>query len=95
MTQRKYKTWSVPYYMADAMAGFDASSTDPLLNKAVQNFDFTAVVNAFDQASGANTTFMHWSPPAACWRHTSPAAIPRHWAVIWRTSTGRTAASPV
>ena len=47
--------------MADAMAGFDATSTDPLLNQAVQNFDFTAVANAFDQARGTSATFMHWS----------------------------------
>ena len=47
--------------MADAMAGFDAASTDPLLNQAVQNFDFTAIANAFDQARGTSATLMHWS----------------------------------
>ena len=47
--------------MTDAMAGFDATSTDPLLNQAVQNFDFTAIANAFDQARGTSATFMHWS----------------------------------
>ncbi|WP_190274105.1 beta strand repeat-containing protein [Gallionella capsiferriformans] len=47
--------------MADAMAGFNATSTDPLLNQAVQNFNFTAVANAFDQARGTSATFMHWS----------------------------------
>lgn len=47
--------------MADVMAGFNATSTDPLLNQAVQNFDFTAVANAFDQARGTSATFMHWS----------------------------------
>ncbi|MDO8350944.1 MAG: calcium-binding protein, partial [Gallionella sp.] len=47
--------------MADAMAGFDATSTDPLLNRAVQNFDFTAIANAFDQVRGTSATFMHWS----------------------------------
>jgi len=47
--------------MADAMAGFDAASTDPLLNQAVQNFDFIAIANAFDQARGTSATFMHWS----------------------------------
>jgi len=43
--------------MAEAMAGFDQGSTDPLLNQAVQNFDFTAIVNAFDQAGN----LAHWS----------------------------------
>ena len=47
--------------MADAMAGFDAASTDPLLNQAVQNFDFIAIANAFDQARGTSAIFMHWS----------------------------------
>jgi len=47
--------------IADAMAGFDGASTDPSLNKSIQNFDFTAIVNEFDQASGANANFMHWS----------------------------------
>ncbi len=47
--------------MADALAAFNPASSDPLLNQAVQNFDFTAIVNAFDQARGANSTFMHWS----------------------------------
>ncbi len=47
--------------MADAMAGFNATSTDPLLNQAVQNFDFTAIVASFDQARGTSETFMHWS----------------------------------
>jgi len=47
--------------MADAMAGFDPASGDPLMNRAVQNFDFTAIVNAFDQAHGGSATYMHWS----------------------------------
>jgi Ca2+-binding RTX toxin-like protein len=47
--------------MADAMAAFDVASGDPLYNQAVQNFDFTAVVNAFDQARGGSATYLHWS----------------------------------
>jgi Ca2+-binding RTX toxin-like protein len=47
--------------MADAIAGFDRASSDPLLNKSIQNYDFTAIVNAFDQASGSSGSFMHWS----------------------------------
>jgi Ca2+-binding RTX toxin-like protein len=47
--------------MADAMAGFNASSADPLLNQAVQNFDFTAIAANFDQARGTSATLMHWS----------------------------------
>jgi Ca2+-binding RTX toxin-like protein len=46
--------------VADAIAGFDRASSDPLLNKSIQNFDFTAIVNAFDQTRGSNANFMHW-----------------------------------
>ncbi|PPK72057.1 hemolysin type calcium-binding protein [Methylobacter tundripaludum] len=47
--------------IADVMAGFDPASSDPLLNKSIQNYDFTAIVNAFDQANGGSANFMHWS----------------------------------
>jgi Ca2+-binding RTX toxin-like protein len=46
--------------VADAIAGFDRASNDPLLNKSIQNYDFTAIVNAFDQTRGSNANFMHW-----------------------------------
>jgi len=46
--------------IADVMAGFDPASSDPLLNKSIQNYDFTALVNAFDQTRGSNANFMHW-----------------------------------
>ncbi len=36
--------------IAEAMAEFDAGSSDPLLNKKVQTFDFAAVTAAFDAA---------------------------------------------
>ncbi|MGZ5014655.1 MAG: calcium-binding protein [Methylobacter sp.] len=47
--------------VTDAMTGFDRTSSDPLLNKSIQNFNFTAIVNAFDQANGGSANFMHWS----------------------------------
>jgi Ca2+-binding RTX toxin-like protein len=47
--------------MADAMSSFDATSSDPLLNRSVQNFSFTSITNTFDQARGTSATFMHWS----------------------------------
>ncbi|MFY9260042.1 MAG: calcium-binding protein, partial [Gallionella sp.] len=47
--------------MADAIAGFNATSTDPLLNQAVQNFNFSNIVASFDQARGTSATFQHWS----------------------------------
>ncbi|HEY6093367.1 MAG TPA: VCBS domain-containing protein [Gallionellaceae bacterium] len=43
--------------VAAAMASFDPASTDPLLNKTIQEFDFTAIVNSFDQAGATS----HWS----------------------------------
>ena len=46
--------------VADAIAGFNRASTNPLLNKSIQDFNFTAVANAFDHARGTSTTFMHW-----------------------------------
>ncbi|MBU0621029.1 MAG: hypothetical protein KJ795_04185 [Gammaproteobacteria bacterium] len=60
-TADNYKSVIDLQVMADAMAAFDQNSADPLLNRCVQDFDFTAIVNAFDQARGASTTFMHWS----------------------------------
>jgi uncharacterized protein YuzE len=36
--------------IAEAMAEFDAGSSDPLLNKKVQTFDFAAIASAFDAA---------------------------------------------
>jgi Ca2+-binding RTX toxin-like protein len=47
--------------MADAIASFNATSTDPLLNQAVQNFNFTTLVANFDQARGTSATFQHWN----------------------------------
>jgi Ca2+-binding RTX toxin-like protein len=88
-TTANYKSVLDLQVMADAMAAFDPASSDPLLSKAVQNFDFTAIVNAFDQARGTSATFMHWS---ATWQLISRVAIPPHWAEISPTSTAPTAA---
>ncbi|MDD5385109.1 MAG: calcium-binding protein [Gallionella sp.] len=60
-TTDNYKSVLNLQVVADAIAGFDRASADPLLNKSIQDFDFTAIVNAFDQARGSNTTFQHWS----------------------------------
>lgn len=60
-TSANYKSVLDLQVMADAMAGFSAASSDPLLNQAVQNFNFSTIVAAFDQARGSSATFMHWS----------------------------------
>jgi hypothetical protein len=46
--------------IADAMAGFDANSSDPLLNKRVQEFNFGALVQAYDNARASDPTLIHW-----------------------------------
>lgn len=60
-TTANYKSVLDLQVMADAMATFDPTSPDPLLNQTVQNFDFTAIAANFDQARGTSATFMHWS----------------------------------
>ncbi|MBS4099091.1 MAG: hypothetical protein KGZ83_19955 [Sulfuricella sp.] len=47
--------------IADAMAGFDAASSDPLLNQKVQTFDFAALATRFDAALVATPTLTSWS----------------------------------
>jgi hypothetical protein len=47
--------------ITEAMAGYDPNSSDPLYNDKVENFDFTALVAAFDQARAANTNLQSWS----------------------------------
>ncbi len=56
-TTANYKSVLNLQMVADAMASFDPASTDPLLDQAIQNFDFTAIVNSFDM-SGAPS---NWS----------------------------------
>jgi hypothetical protein len=40
---------------------YNAGSTDPLLNQQVQDFDFAALAQAFDQALAGNPTLTAWS----------------------------------
>jgi len=40
--------------IAEAMAGYGQSSSDPLLDDKVEQFDFAAIVNAFDSAGQVN-----------------------------------------
>jgi len=47
--------------IAEAMAGFDANSTDPLLNTKVQTFDFQGLVGAFDAARADNPSLTTWA----------------------------------
>ncbi|PIQ55215.1 MAG: hypothetical protein COW02_03565, partial [Comamonadaceae bacterium CG12_big_fil_rev_8_21_14_0_65_59_15] len=51
-TDANYKSVLNLQVVSEAMLGFDRASSDMLLNKSVQNFDFTSIVNAFDQARG-------------------------------------------
>jgi VCBS repeat-containing protein len=60
-TNANYKSVLDLQVVAEAMTGFNRTSTDPLLNQAVQNFDFSMIVNAFDQANGGSSSYMHWS----------------------------------
>ncbi|WP_411878273.1 calcium-binding protein [Polaromonas sp. YR568] len=47
--------------VAEAMAAFDAGSSDPLLNKKVQTFDFQGLVGAFDAARTATPGLSNWA----------------------------------
>jgi len=47
--------------IAEAMAGFDPGSTDLLLNKKVQTFDFAELVGAFDAARAADPALDRWT----------------------------------
>ena len=46
--------------VAEAMAAFNASSSDPMLNRKVQRFDFAGLVGAFDQARAATPFLSQW-----------------------------------
>jgi hypothetical protein len=45
----------------DATAAFDASSSDPLYNKKVENFDFRGMVSQFDQALTQTPGLTSWA----------------------------------
>ncbi len=47
--------------IAEAMAQFDPSSVDPLLNRKVQTFDFAQLANAFDAARAADPSLPSWA----------------------------------
>ena len=47
--------------IADAMAAFNPSGIDPLLNHKVVNFDFGGLVSRFDAALVANPTLTSWN----------------------------------
>ncbi len=47
--------------IAEAMADFDAASSDTLRDNKVESFNFAGIVDKFDQARGANATFSNWA----------------------------------
>ncbi|HEY6281120.1 MAG TPA: calcium-binding protein [Burkholderiales bacterium] len=47
--------------ITDATTDYDPNSSNPLLNKRVNDFDFTALVDKYDQARKANKNLDHWS----------------------------------
>jgi len=47
--------------IAEAMADFNPASSDPLLNRKVQSFDFQGIVQAFDAARAANPALTSWA----------------------------------
>ena len=46
--------------VAEAMIGFDPNSSDPLLNKRIQQFDFLGLANQFEAAQAADPTITTW-----------------------------------
>ncbi|MBI5921976.1 MAG: hypothetical protein HY847_10075 [Betaproteobacteria bacterium] len=51
--------------VAEAMAGFDAASANPLLSKKVQDFDFAGLAGAFDAARAAKPSLSSWTLTSA------------------------------
>jgi Ca2+-binding RTX toxin-like protein/GH24 family phage-related lysozyme (muramidase) len=47
--------------IAEAMAGYDPQSADPLLAHKVQSFDFAALTSAFDAARAADPLLSRWA----------------------------------
>jgi Ca2+-binding RTX toxin-like protein len=56
-TNRSVATLQV---IAEAMAGYEPGSADPLLNRKVARFDFMALVQAFDATRAANANVTRW-----------------------------------
>src|SRR5581483_245239 len=51
--------------IAEAMSSFDPNSSDPLLSKKVQTFDFLGLVEAFDAGRVANPRLTSWAVSGA------------------------------
>ncbi len=47
--------------MAEAMAEFDSTSSDPLRNNKVETFNFGGLADRFDQARAADASLTSWS----------------------------------
>ena len=47
--------------IAEAMADFNPASTDPLVNRKVQSFDFQGIYGAFEAARAANPALTSWA----------------------------------
>ncbi len=47
--------------MAEAMAGFAAGGSDPLMDQKVEKFNFAGLVGAFDAARAANSGLTSWA----------------------------------
>ena len=47
--------------MAEAMAGFVAGGSDPLMDQKVEKFNFAGLVGAFDAARAANSGLTSWA----------------------------------
>jgi VCBS repeat-containing protein len=54
------KAISTLQMIAEAMPGYDSNSSDPLLNKRVQQFDFVGLANRFEAAQAADPTIVTW-----------------------------------
>lgn len=51
--------------IAEAIAGFDASGSNSLLDNKVETFDFLGLVERFDQARAANPNLTSWALSSA------------------------------
>jgi subtilisin-like proprotein convertase family protein len=47
--------------IAEAMTGFNAGGSDPLLDQKIEQFDFSGMVDAFDAEQAANPVLSAWS----------------------------------
>ncbi|MGH8651004.1 MAG: hypothetical protein ACREYE_01970 [Gammaproteobacteria bacterium] len=51
--------------IAEAMADFDSTSSDPMRNNKVETFDFGGLADRFDQARAADSSLTSWSLTSA------------------------------